>query len=272
MDMRSGSATLVWRSSVSVCKTGLYLHRYEVWISHTGLEELCVCVYDWVVLTWIWALDQSHWFGGTLHLCVWLGCTYMDMRSGSATLDWRNSVSVCMTGLYLHGYEVWISHTGLEELCVYVYDWVVPTWIWGLDQPHWFGGALCLCVWLGCTYMDVRSGSATLVWRSSVSVCMTGLYLHGYEVWISHTGLEELCVSVYDWVVLTWIWGLDQPHWFGGALCLCVALGCTYMDMRSGSATLIWRSSVSVCRTGLYLYGYEVWISHTGLEELCVCV
>ena len=168
------------------------------------------------------------------------------MRSGSVTLVWRSSVSVCMTGLYLHGYEVWISHTGLEELCVCVYDWVVLTWIWGQDQPHWFGGAL--------------------------SVCMTGLYLHGYEVWISDTGLEELCVSVYDWVVLTWMWGLDQPHWFGGALCQCVWLGCTYMDMRSGSATLILRSSVSVCSTGLYLYGYEVWISHTDLEELCVCV
>ena len=246
MDMRSGSVTLVWRSSVSVCMTGLYLHGYEVWTSHTGLEELCQC--------------------------VWLGCTYMDMRSGSAMLVWRNSVSVCMTGLHLHRYEFWISHTGLEELCVCVYDWVVLTWIWALDQSHWFGGTLHLCVWLGCTYMDMRSGSATLDWRSSVSVCRTGLYLHGYEVWISNTGLEELCVCVYDWVVLTWIWGLDQPHWFGGALCLCVLLGGTYMDVRSRSARLVWRNSVSVCMTGLYLHGYEVWISQVGLEELCVCV
>ena len=38
-----------------------------------------------------------------------------------------------------------------------------------------------------------------------MSVCMTGLHLHGYEVWISQVGLEELCVCVYDWVVLTWI-------------------------------------------------------------------
>ena len=38
-----------------------------------------------------------------------------------------------------------------------------------------------------------------------MSVCMTGLYLHGYEVWISKVGLEELCVCVYDRVALTWI-------------------------------------------------------------------
>ena len=157
----------------------------------------------------------------------------MDMRSESARLVWRSSVSVCMTGLYLCVYEVWISQVGLEELCVCVYDGVVLTWIWGLDQPGWFGGALCVCVWQGCTYMDMRSGSARLVWRGSVSVCRTGLYLHRYEVWISHTGLEGLCVCVYDWVVLTWIWGLDQPGWFGGALCQCVWLGCTPSTPRS---------------------------------------
>ena len=157
---------------------------------------------------------------------------------------------------------------GLEELCVCVYDGVVLTWIWGLDQPGWFGGALCL-------------------------VCMTGLYLHGYEVWISKGQLRgAVCVydwviltwiwgldqpgwfggalCVYDWVALTWIWGLDQPGWFGGALCLCVWLGCTYIDMRSGSARLVWRSSVSVGMTGLYLYRYKVWISYAGLKELCV--
>ena len=199
--MRSGSARLVWRSSASVCLTGLYLHGYEVWISQVGLEKLCVCVFDWVVLIWIWGLDQPGWFGEALCLCVWLGCTYMDMRSGSARLVWRSSVSVWTTRLYLQGYEVWISQVGLEERCVCVFDWVVLTWIWGLDQPGWFGGALCLCVWLGCTYMDMRSGSARLVWRSSVSVCLTGLYLHGYEVWISQVGLEDLCVCVFDWVV-----------------------------------------------------------------------
>ena len=197
-------------------------------------------------LTWIWGLDQPHWFGGALCLSVWLGCTYMDMRSGPATLVWRSSVSV--------------------------YDWVVLTWIWGLDQLCWFGGTLCQCVWLGCTYIDMRSGSATLVWRNSVSVCMTGLYLLGYELWISHTGLEELCICVYDWVVLTWIWGLDQPHWIGRTLCLCVWLGCTYMDIRGLDQPHWFGGALSVCMTGLYLHGYEVWISHTGLEELCVCV
>ena len=80
--------------------TGLYLHRYEVWISQVGLEEL-LCVYDWVILTWIWGLDQQGWFGGAL---------------------------VCMTGLYLHGYEVWISQVGLGgALCLCVWLGCTPS-------------------------------------------------------------------------------------------------------------------------------------------------